>query len=116
MLFILQYTTSAAHSLSSFRKDSVALLLQPMLLEVVAPQVLSQVVCRLSPTSLHQQVASMVTPIIADALITVTTPHRKHMASHTLLKAKSLINNLQYQCITVARPQLEDISVLIAQQ
>lgn len=53
----------------------------------------------------------MVTLTIADALITVTRPRRKHMASHTLLKAKFLTNNLRYQCTTVARPQSEDMEV-----
>jgi hypothetical protein len=78
---------------------------------VVALQVLFQVACRLSHTSRHQQVEFMVTLTIAVALITATRPHHKHMASHMLLKVRFLINNLQSQCIMVARLPLEGMEV-----
>jgi hypothetical protein len=83
-----------------------------MLLEVEVQLVLFQVVCRLFHTSHNQQAETMVIPTAAAVLITVITRHRKLTVSHMLLKVKFLINNLQYQCIMVVRPQLEDMEAL----
>jgi hypothetical protein len=109
MLFTLQHTTLAALSSSNYQNDLVVPQLQPMLLEVVVQPVLFRAVCRLCLTSRNQLAETMVIPTIAVALIIVTIPHRKLMANHTLLKVKPLINSLRYQCITVARLQLEDM-------
>lgn len=111
MLFILQLITLVAHFLSSSRNDLEALQLQPMLLEAAAQQVLFQVVCKSFHMFHNQQVETMATPTAVAALIIAITRHRKLMVNHMLRKAKSLINNLQYRCIMVARLRLEDMEV-----
>lgn len=100
-----------ALSLSSSQNDSVAPQLQHMLLGAVVQQVLFQAVCRLSLMCHNQQVEIMAILTIAVVPIIVTTHHRKHMVSHTLLKAKFLINSPLYQCTMVARRQLEGMEV-----
>jgi hypothetical protein len=82
-----------------------------MLLEVEVQQELFQVACRLFPMSHSQQVETTAILTTAVVLIIVTIPRRKLMVSHTLLKAKFLINNLLYQCTMVARPRSEDMEV-----
>ena len=82
-----------------------------MLLEVVVQQVLFPAACRLSLTFHNQLVVTMAIPTIAVALIIVTIHRHKLTVNHMLLKAKPLINNLRYQCITVAHLQWEDMEV-----
>ncbi len=112
MLFTLPRIMLVARSSSSCRNALVAPLLQHMLLGVEVQQVLFQVACRLFLMSHSQQAETMAILTTAVVLITVTIPHRKLMVSHTLLKAKFLINNLLYQCTMVARPRLDDMEVL----